>query len=361
MAAQPGGADRADQPGTLAGSAATFVRVVEGVETIAFWQGGLGKSGAALLPLWLPNLAGLTALTSLTFRSPRGFGGAVPAVVAGLPALRRFVFVRAFREAPLALPAGFGRLGGTLQQLTVEGVNWDVLPREVCSFERALVGFLACVAADRGGRQLGRAAARGVGCWRVLAGFWALHGWARRCSSCPWRASTWTCCRARYGADVDVDRALVGLVVLTWGCAAAREVRRRQSMAGRFLSRVFDLNQSAGAGVPSQNPARLRDRRGPPPRPCSRRPEARQRAPGHPRGPDVCVLGQVLALRQLRVLVVRSQSLPRLTAGVGGLALLRRLDLSANAKLEIDADVPLGALWELRSLDLSAPASWLGF
>ena len=68
------------------------------------------------------------------------------------------------------------------------------------------------------------------------------------------------------------------------------------------------------------------------------------------------VLGQVLALRQLRVLVVRSQSLARLTAGVGGVALLRRLDLSANAKLEIDADVPLGALWELRSLDLSAPA-----
>ena len=66
--------------------------------------------------------------------------------------------------------------------------------------------------------------------------------------------------------------------------------------------------------------------------------------------------GQVLALRQLRVLVVRSQSLARLTAGVAGLSLLRRLDLSANAKLEIDADVPLGALWELRSLDLSAPA-----
>lgn len=76
------------------------------------------------------------------------------------------------------------------------------------------------------------------------------------------------------------------------------------------------------------------------------------------------MLGQVLALRQLRVLVVRSQSLARLTAGVAGLALLRRLDLSANAKLEIDADVPLGALWELRSLDLSAPAQpWggLGF
>ena len=63
---------------------------------------------------------------------------------------------------------------------------------------------------------------------------------------------------------------------------------------------------------------------------------------------------QVLALRQLRVLTVRSQSLQRLTAGVVGLALLRRLDLSGNARLEIDADVPLGALWELRSLDLSA-------
>jgi hypothetical protein len=86
-------------------------------------QGGLGKSGAALLPLWLPTLAGLTALTSITFRSPRGFGGAVPAVVAGLPALRRFVFVRAFRVAPLAVPPGFARLGATLQQLEVEGVN----------------------------------------------------------------------------------------------------------------------------------------------------------------------------------------------------------------------------------------------
>jgi len=94
-------------------------------------QGGLGKSGAALLPLWLPTLAGLTALTSITFRSPRGFGGAVPAVVAGLPALRRFVFVRAFRVAPLAVPPGFARLGATLQQLEVEGVNWEVLPREV--------------------------------------------------------------------------------------------------------------------------------------------------------------------------------------------------------------------------------------
>jgi len=72
-----------------------------------------------------------TALTSITFRSPRGFGGAVPAVVAGLPALRRFVFVRAFRVAPLAVPPGFARLGATLQQLEVEGVNWEVLPREV--------------------------------------------------------------------------------------------------------------------------------------------------------------------------------------------------------------------------------------
>ena len=73
------------------------------------------------------------------------------------------------------------------------------------------------------------------------------------------------------------------------------------------------------------------------------------------------MLGQVLALRQLRVLVVRSQSLARLTAGIAGLALLRRLDLSANAKLEIDADVPLSALWELRSLDLSAPAGLCGY
>jgi len=55
----------------------------------------------------------------------------VPAVVAGLPALRRFVFVRAFRVAPLAVPPGFARLGATLQQLEVEGVNWEVLPREV--------------------------------------------------------------------------------------------------------------------------------------------------------------------------------------------------------------------------------------
>ena len=31
-------------------------------------QGGLGKSGAALLPLWMPTLAGLTSLTSITFR-----------------------------------------------------------------------------------------------------------------------------------------------------------------------------------------------------------------------------------------------------------------------------------------------------
>lgn len=61
----------------------------------------------------------------------------------------------------------------------------------------------------------------------------------------------------------------------------------------------------------------------------------------------------MLALRQLRVLAVRSQSLQRLTAGVAGLVLLRRLDLSANADLAVDADVPLNALRELRSLDLS--------
>ncbi len=64
-------------------------------------------------------------------QSPRGLGGAIPSVVAGLPALQRFVFVRPFREAPLMLPPGFVRLGATLQQLTVEGVNWEVLPREV--------------------------------------------------------------------------------------------------------------------------------------------------------------------------------------------------------------------------------------
>ena len=64
-------------------------------------------------------------------QSPRGLGGAVPSVVAGLPALQRFVFVRPFREAPLMLPPGFARLGATLQQLTVEGANWEVLPREV--------------------------------------------------------------------------------------------------------------------------------------------------------------------------------------------------------------------------------------
>ena len=85
-----------------------------------------------------------------------------------------------------------------------------------------------------------------------------------------------------------------------------------------------------------------------------------ERARGQQVGLTHGALGQVLALRQLRVLVVRSQSLARLTAGVAGLALLRRLDLSANAKLEIDADVPLGALWELRSLDLSAPAGLVG-
>ena len=55
----------------------------------------------------------------------------MPSVVAGLPALQRFVFVRPFREAPLMLPPGFVRLGATLQQLTVEGANWEVLPREV--------------------------------------------------------------------------------------------------------------------------------------------------------------------------------------------------------------------------------------
>ena len=63
----------------------------------------------------------------------------MPAVVVGLPALRRFVFVRAFREAALALPSGFARLGATLQQLTVEGVNWDVLPREVRLWQSVVV------------------------------------------------------------------------------------------------------------------------------------------------------------------------------------------------------------------------------